>query len=951
MYDMVDDVEEILAAANGDIDQRVLVGEKTGMLVKSSGLPNQTPITYLTETEQLHYLFSNNEGMTIERDVEATPSQAESVPLGTHSPTSKYNALLLVTSERLLYLIGKNNETLNVSVALDDVTSVSADSGILYRKLTATDGTNRYVFRTGRRADISAATEYLEERVAEMAAERQQDAQTEDDSDGIYDTFSTKANQLTPFADDLEDQLQELMACYEEPTTLASTEECTREAVRRDIATVSRVHTALTADIEADAVSQPVGEEALAALQTVLTSLSAVQEALVLLSSAEPDDEEVRDKLERAIEAIDETPITAETLVQHRDALTEETDPEESTTTRQNELLDEVRRLNDELGKIPHHGDMREHARFDPTPYYNHFDDWTGVLKTADIDVERRLITDLQRANETVSGRLTAIKYDEYGTYTSEQIGNYFGSWDAAVEEAALEQTAPDVSGEALLSEFETLADALGKTPTEADISDHSRYDLSTFLWHFESLEEVAARLHRKPEVREALERVVGQLDSTPTISKFEDLTEYSANDVLDHFDSWTAAMEAVGSTESLLIEDLQTANELVSGRLTTTEYDEHGTYTSARIRDYFGSWDEGLEAAGLTVSKERLLTEFSAAVEELGKVPDGTELQEHTPYSVNTYTRRIGSLKTIAEEAGLNYERRMNDALREAAAELGHPPTTTEFNRVSEYAIYDVTRQYDSWSDAIEAVDFSGVLEDDPMPTSNPLAEYYEAFSNLHRLQQALVDETLEAELSDSDPTANWMQDIGLMISSGRTESEPGYGPQQNDRNLHTMEEYREAYGTGRGVTRFECIQTKAPPAVVVQPALDHETDSSDWQTPADPEEGTPLPVVVETNAELARARELLDRFPVRPAAADDVGGGVSNESEGDTDEANSSDQTSVDTLREINPVDSSTAEALVSAGFQSREALQEADVEGLADVEGVSTGRARRIKMSVGG
>lgn len=957
-YEMVDDIEDILEAAKGDIDQRTLAGEKTGILVKNSALPGRAPITYLTDTEQLHYLFSNNEGMTIESDVETAPSQTNSGPLGTHSPTSKYNALLLVTSERLLYLVGKDDETFDVSVSLEGVTSVSADTGILHHKLTVSDGVNRYIFRTGRQADISAATEYLEGQLAEIAAEEEQDTHTNQQSNGHRSAAGSGADVLTLPDSNLADQLSGLFQFYEEPSTLASAEECTHEAVRADIATVSRVHTELTADIEDGIISQSDGEDALTALQSILTPLSAADEALELVASEGADDEEVRAKLETAIEATDGTPISDQTLVQHRDALTEETSTEEPdlTAPEEEELLEEVRRLSGVLKKVPHHRDIRKHGQFDPAAYYDHYDDWVDVLEAADIDAEARLIEDLRRANQKVSGRLKAIEYDEHGTYSSGQVGNYFGSWEDALDEAAL-----DISEEALLAEFRDLADDLGRLPDEDDIRAHSSYDVTAFTQQFESVEAVANRCEHEYEVREALRRVVGQLDSSLTMSKFEDFSEYTADDVLRHFDSWEAAIGEIGPTEELLIDDLRTAHESVSGRLTTTEYDERGTYTSSRIRDYFGSWDDGLEAANITVSKEQLVADFRELAEKLGKIPNGTELQEHTPYSVNTYTRRIGSLKVVAEEAGLDYEQRMNDALKDAAAELGHPPTTSEFGRVSEYGAHDVKRQYDSWSDAIETVDFSAVLSDDSAPPSNPLAEYYEAFSNLRRLQGSLVSNKLQRELPDDNPTVSWIQDINRTLTSGQTESPPGYALQQRERNPHTIDEYRDVYGDGQIVDSFEHIEVETPPEVVLHLASEDEEELADLRIPVDSEEEMSLPVMVETDAELARAREVLDRFPTYPDTADDVTDDTSQplnntdegESEKDSFEAdNDSMKTdSVDVLVEIGPVDSSIAEALSSAGFQSREALQEADVEQLADVEGVSTGRARRIKMRVGG
>lgn len=57
-----------------------------------------------------------------------------------------------------------------------------------------------------------------------------------------------------------------------------------------------------------------------------------------------------------------------------------------SDATPGGDLIAELNRLHEELGKIPSGKDMKNHGRFSITPYYNKWGDWESALKAAGFD-------------------------------------------------------------------------------------------------------------------------------------------------------------------------------------------------------------------------------------------------------------------------------------------------------------------------------------------------------------------------------------------------------------------------------------------------------------------------------------------------------------------------------------------------------------------------------------
>jgi HNH endonuclease/Homing endonuclease associated repeat len=106
--------------------------------------------------------------------------------------------------------------------------------------------------------------------------------------------------------------------------------------------------------------------------------------------------------------------------------------------------------------------------------------------------------------------------------------------------------------------------------------------------------------------------------------------------------------------TELMLVDDLQrVATELASPTLTIPQYEERGHFAWRTVISKFGTWNEGLKAASLSVENRRhipddeLFENLALVWMTLGRQPFNREMSdEHigARFSTGTYIKRFGS-------------------------------------------------------------------------------------------------------------------------------------------------------------------------------------------------------------------------------------------------------------------------------------------------------------------
>jgi len=249
--------------------------------------------------------------------------------------------------------------------------------------------------------------------------------------------------------------------------------------------------------------------------------------------------------------------------------------------------------------------------------------------------------------------------------------------------------------------------------------------------------------------------------------------------------------------------------------------------------------------------------------------------------------------------------------------------------------------------------------VEDNP----SPLAEHYDAFRSLGIIHRA-IRESVRTTIPETDPQQRWMDDARSIITEqGWGDQDTGYGSQQMERSPFNISEYREAYGTEDRITAFEVVATQSLSPAITALLDESLAELESWVVPVAPESAVPLPVLVESEAELAAARALLDEFPAEPpvtledAPDDETTSGGSDESGGETDGSDTSGggdggppgETSTP-VEDVRGVPAAATEALHAAGYERLDDLRRATDDELTAIDGISPQRVTMIRAAVG-
>jgi hypothetical protein len=190
-----------------------------------------------------------------------------------------------------------------------------------------------------------------------------------------------------------------------------------------------------------------------------------------------------------------------------RDALEEagyESRPPQEKVSKDN-LVEELQRLGDELGKQPTLHEMNEHGEYWGSTYKNHFDSWAAAIEAAGFDpsvvsqpIERdALRAELDRLGEELGKRPTMKEMAEHGEYDPTTYRRTFGSWLDALREVGYDPDpklsdagTPKLEKEILIEDLRELADDLEKQPSQRDMNEHGDHSHTTYVRHFGSWTE-----------------------------------------------------------------------------------------------------------------------------------------------------------------------------------------------------------------------------------------------------------------------------------------------------------------------------------------------------------------------------------------------------------------------------------------------------------------------------
>lgn len=238
---------------------------------------------------------------------------------------------------------------------------------------------------------------------------------------------------------------------------------------------------------------------------------------------------------------------------------------------------------------------------------------------------EQDVIEELKRLDDRLEGSLSVGDMDEHGEYSASTCQAKFGSWNAAKQEAGLGTNigSEKITREDLLAELNRLAEEYGPSVGYNDMRADGRYSGSVYVDEFGSwnnakeiaeLETNAPSAERWPDRDVCIEQIqtfgikLGRAPRIPDVRSSD--VEYETAWYFDKFDSWGELLEEAGFDveppydkypNQLLIDDIQAVSEQhPRDILQKSAYDEAGEFSSETIRRRFGSWQSALESAGV---------------------------------------------------------------------------------------------------------------------------------------------------------------------------------------------------------------------------------------------------------------------------------------------------------------------------------------------------------------
>ncbi|PFJ23928.1 homing endonuclease associated repeat-containing protein [Bacillus cereus] len=374
------------------------------------------------------------------------------------------------------------------------------------------------------------------------------------------------------------------------------------------------------------------------------------------------------------------------------------------------ELLEKLKRVSQELGKVPTVTECRQ-LNLSVATYQRRFGSWNKALEIAGLPIQKKAYTNeellkiLQDRARTL-GR--APKCNEVKqSYT---ISRKFGSWQRALEEANLLIIKKySYTKEELIEIVREKAKELNRAPKSNEVKQVNQIYKKFGNWQ-RVLEAAGLPVFRrveytKEELIEIIQKKAKELGRAPKCCEIKEI-----NLLIKEYGSWNKALKAAGLpvfkkivyTKEELIEIIQKKAKELNRAPKSNEIKQAPSIFRA-----FGSWSKALKAAGLLVfknieyTKEELIEIIQQKARELDRTPKSTEIKQ-----VTLICRKFGSWNKALEAAGLPVFKKIGytkeeliEIIQEKAKELERAPKSTEIKQVT--SIYN---KFKSWNKALEA-------------------------------------------------------------------------------------------------------------------------------------------------------------------------------------------------------------------------------------------------------
>lgn len=342
---------------------------------------------------------------------------------------------------------------------------------------------------------------------------------------------------------------------------------------------------------------------------------------------------------------------------------------------------------------------------------------------------DEELLTDLHRVADDLGKTPTTREYTEHGSYSRDTISRRFGSWNDALAEIGYSPNESKGTPEKdLLADIRRVADILGKTPTTREYTNQGSYSIGKVFRRFGSWNDALAEIGFDPnqvisdkKLLADIQQVADNIGKTPSRKEYVEYGAHAAQTVVRHFGSWNNAVTEAGldpNPTEVTVETLLTDIHRVADKLGETpscsQYLEHGDHSPTTVRNKFGgSWkagvrEAGFEPKGAKIPEQKLFADIQEVAERVGQTPTTRQYREYGTHSRDTMMNRFGSWHNAVRAAGLELvnhkkadpKRILKDIVRVADGDIA--PTPSEFDIGGEYHSATVIETFGSWWKAV---------------------------------------------------------------------------------------------------------------------------------------------------------------------------------------------------------------------------------------------------------